>query len=380
MQNTIIDKFSDLLLAVKEDSALKDKLIQICKLPTQQRIVEIEKYRLENPQLPITNLLNLFKNDMIVNEVVNYLTGKHIQSAEAEQANQANFLKKNFILIGFGVLLIIIIILLIILVFKDNKTQSEDPTAKLQTIVLPDNYEKQSVLLYYRKIMSQDNPQLKIGLIEEFLQKFPASDYTEEVKTLYLKTLFSMNDKDKILVFLRNNMDYSSKYFFEKLDILIENKYLDIAKQLVAEQLAKAPDLKVQAKLKATEAHIYYYENKYEQAIQSYFESLRNPELEPVEIPRIYFNLSNIYRVKSDSKKVAQSVESLIYQSEDPKFRVLGLMMQTELLYLNGKSEDVKKNCKKILEMKDQKLMYVINNNRIDTSHGFAQFLLSRVN
>ena len=74
MQNTILEKFSDLLLAVKDEPELKNRLIEICKLPVQQRIVEIEKFKFENPTLPITNTLNFFKNDLIVKEVIIFLT------------------------------------------------------------------------------------------------------------------------------------------------------------------------------------------------------------------------------------------------------------------------------------------------------------------
>jgi len=185
MQNTILEKFSDLLLAVKDEPELKNRLIEICKLPVQQRIVEIEKFKFENPTLPITNTLNFFKNDLIVKEVIIFLTGKESASS-SEYLTHSTFFKKHLASVSIASLAFIIIFLLLLLLFKDDK---KNIIEKKPLFDLPESFTKQSIHTEYQKILNQDNPQLKTALIENFIDSFPACDYTEEVKSHYLKVL-----------------------------------------------------------------------------------------------------------------------------------------------------------------------------------------------
>ncbi|HON56587.1 MAG TPA: hypothetical protein PLJ38_06165, partial [bacterium] len=210
MPNMILDNFSELLLAIKEDEILKKKLIDICKLPAQQRIVEAEKLSFENKQLTLASVMHLLKNDLIANEIVKYLT-------ETDKKTEKKFLDiiKEKPLI-FIIPLIAIVIILAVMVVVKSGGKTNHPTGAMtievnNKLVLPTNYQS-SPLVEYQKIMNEKDEQSVILKIEKFFEKFPNSDYTEDLKVKYLTLLFKTNQTDKIPIFLEKNMDYNQRY------------------------------------------------------------------------------------------------------------------------------------------------------------------------
>lgn len=377
MQNSILDNFSDLILAVKDDEKLKQKLLDICKLPIQQRIVELEKFRFENPGIPLTSVLQLFRNDLITKEVAKYLSGEKTTESEYQPKSQPE--KKNFLLIIIISLLLIIILLLVAVLFLSKKDADiKDDSTNISSIVVPPNY-KQSVLIDYQKIISESNPELRKKLIEKFLSDFPNSDYAEEVRVKYLKTLFQLKDYNGISTFLKTNMDFNSKAFFQKIDVLIENKYYDETKRLVAEQLTLNYDETVKTKLKIYLADIYFYDQKTENAIRTYFDILKNHSLTDSQTSKIFFNLSKIYSLKNDNSNLVKTLNGLIESSSNIQFKTLGMMMLAEYCYFSNNPAQTESLCKKIKNAEDQKISYFLFNEKIHTSHYFADFLLNRL-
>jgi len=382
MANTIIDSFSELILAIKDEPVLKQKLIDICKLPTQQRIIEIEKYRVENQQLPLSKVMHLFKNDMIVNEVVKYLTGEYkdskLQSATGDAAQ--NFLKKNILVIAVIAILIVIVALLAVIILKLNNpsTAKNENVIKLDSVVLPANY-KQSIYLNYRKICDEDNPTLRVGYIEKFLNEYPNSDYTEEVRYLYLKTLFELKDLKKIELYMKINMDYNSEHFFKKIDILIENKYYDQTKQLLTEQLNKNYEENIKNKMRAYLGDILYLQGVYELSIQTYFDLIKNNVLDNEVLTRVFFKLSMIFKAQNNFAQAEKQLKKIVTLSESAQYRVLAYMLLTDLYFQNSKKQLVLDYCRKILNEPDIQVTYILFGQKLNTSHIFAQYIKSRM-
>ena len=377
MQNSILDKFSDLLIAVKDDEKLKQKILDICKLPIQQRIVELEKFRFENPGVPLTSVLQLFRNDLITKEVAKYLSGE--KTAEEEYLSKSQPDKKNFLLIIIISLLVIIILLLVIVLAVSKKdTDTKDDTSNISSIVLPPNY-KQSILIDYQKITAESNPELKKKLIEKFLSEFPNSDYAEDVRVKYLKTLFQLKDYRGVSEFLKINMDFNSKAFFQKIDVLIENRYYDETKRLITEQLNLNYDETIKTKLKIYLGDIYFYDNKNDNAIQTYFEILKNHSITDSQNSKIFFNLSKIYSSKNDTSNLVKTLNGLIESSSNIQFKTLGMMMLAEYYYFSNNPVQTQSLCTKIKNAGDQKISYFLFNEKIYSSHYFADFLLNRL-